>query len=199
VQELFLVRRAAGKVLFNVAASRPAADLHAAYRATMDRAYGLPGTVQDEARLTLDEESTLGAADYLRGWLLGAQIRSMLVKKLGARWWEDPKAGDLLKPLLAPGNGLDPDGLARLLGEPGVSVDAFLAAIVPRLSGAGAEGQSPAPAAPASPATGSSSGPAPATNGSAAVVAPVVSPPPAPAVLRGTSPDAGTSNATGSW
>jgi len=199
VQELFLVRRAAGKVLFNVAASRPAADLHAAYRATMDRAYGLPGTVQDEARLTLDEESTLGVADYLRGWLLAAQIRSMLMNKVGPRWWEDPKAGDLLKPLLAPGNGLDPDGLARLLGEPGVSVDAFVARIVPRLSGAGAEGQAPAPNSPASPSASSSSSPAPAATGSAAAAAPVVSPPPSPAAAGGTSPDAGTSNVTGSW
>ena len=143
VQELFLVRRSAGKVLFNVAASRPGADLHAAYRSTMDRAYGLPGTAQDEARLTLDQESTLGAADYLRGWLLAAQIRSVLVRKLGARWWENPGAGELLKPLLAPGNALDAEGLARALGDKGVSPDAFVAGIVPRLSGTGAEGRAP--------------------------------------------------------
>ena len=137
MQQLFLVRRAAGKVLFNVAAARPAADLHTAYRATMDRAYGLPGTAQDEAPLTLDQEATLGAADYLRGWLLAAQLRSALVRKFGARWWENPGAGGLLKPLLAPGNALDADGLARALGDPGVSPDAFVAAIVPRLSGPG--------------------------------------------------------------
>ena len=188
VQELFLVRRAAGKVLFNVAASRPAADLHAAYRATMNRAYGLPGTAQDEARLTLDQEATLGAADYLRGWLLAAQIRSALVRKLGARWWENPGAGALLKPLLAPGNAVDADGLARALGDPGVSPDAFVAAIVPRLSGTGAEGgQSPAPGAPAAPAS-PSSGPT-----SAAELAPAaakVAPP-------GMTPDAGTTEGSG--
>src|SRR5262249_59832221 len=37
VQELFLVRRAAGEVLFNVAAPRPGADPPAAYPPTMDR------------------------------------------------------------------------------------------------------------------------------------------------------------------
>ncbi|HZJ55659.1 MAG TPA: chromosome segregation protein SMC, partial [Myxococcaceae bacterium] len=137
IQELFLVRRAAGKVLFNIAGSRPGVDLHAAYRSTMDRAYALPGTAQDEARLTLDQEATLGAADYLRGWLLGAQLRAALVRKFGARWWQDPGAGAFLKPLLAPGNGLDADGLARALGDRGVSPDAFVAAVVPRLSGAG--------------------------------------------------------------
>src|SRR5262249_49786677 len=84
--ELVLVRRAAGKVLFNVAAARPGADLRTVYRTTMDRTYGLPGTAQDEARSTLDQESTLGAADYLRGWLLAAQMRVALVKKFGPSW-----------------------------------------------------------------------------------------------------------------
>jgi hypothetical protein len=147
VQELFLVRRAAGKVLFNVTASKPAADLHAAYRATMDRAYGLPGTSQDEARLILDEEATLNAADYLRGWLLAAQLRAALVRKLGARWWENPEAGAFLKPMLAPGNALDADGLARALGDPGITPDAFVASVLPRVSGAGTE--SPSQRAPA--------------------------------------------------
>ncbi|HZW88333.1 MAG TPA: chromosome segregation protein SMC [Myxococcaceae bacterium] len=161
VQELFLVRRAAGKVLFNVAASKPGADLHATYRSTMDRAYGLPGTTQDEARLTLDQEATLGAADYLRGWLLAAQLRSALVKKYGARWWENPDAGAFLKPFLAPGNALDADGLARALGDTGISPDAFVAAVVPRLSGAGADAPAPVPAQPTpaeTPAPGASGG-----------------------------------------
>ena len=119
VQQLFLARRAAGKVLFNVAAARPGADVRATYRKTMDRVYGLPGTAQDEARDTLDQEATLGAADYLRGWLLGAQLRAALVRKLGAAWWTDPAAGEFLRPLLAPGNRMDADGLARALGDPG--------------------------------------------------------------------------------
>ncbi len=159
VQELFLVRRAAGKVLFNFAAARPGADAHAAYRTTMDRAYGLPGTAQDEARITLDQEATLGAADYLRGWLLAAQLRAALVRKLGATWWQEPGAGAFLKPLLAPGNGLDAEGLARALGDPRLSPDAFVTAVVPRLSGTEAPGPSPvekpreteSPGAPANP------------------------------------------------
>ena len=192
VQELFLVRRAAGKVLFNVAASRPAADLHAAYRATMNRAYGLPGTAQDEVRLTLDQESTLGAADYLRGWLLAAQIRSALVRKLGARWWENPGAGGLLKPLLTPGNALGADGLARALGDPGVSPDAFVAAIVPRLSGTGPEGQTPGPKQPAPASLPPSTAETPPA-GAAAAVAPAS----ATAGPMTAPPDAGRAATTG--
>ncbi|HET9155538.1 MAG TPA: chromosome segregation protein SMC, partial [Myxococcaceae bacterium] len=191
VQELFLLRRSAGKVLFNVAASRPGADLRAAYRSTMDRAYGLPGTAPDEARLTLDQEATLGAADYMRGWLLAAQLRAALVKKFGPSWWQDPGAGGFLKPLLAPGNALDPDGLARALGGSGVSPDAFVAAIVPRLSGAGPEGQPPPPKQPAAPAS-SPSGPSTAepggTGGAAAAAAKM-----APSRM---APDAGTNEGT---
>jgi hypothetical protein len=120
----------------------------------MDRTYALPGTAQDDARYTLDQEATLGAADYLRGWLLGAQLRAALIKKFGASWWTDPAAGAFLKPLLAPGNAMDTDGLGRALGDKGVSPDAFVAAILPRLSGttsgspAGSPPPSPAPAAP---------------------------------------------------
>lgn len=165
VQELFQVRRAAGKVLFNVRAAKPGADLVAVYRATMDRAFGLPGTAQDEARHTLDQEATLGAADYLRGWLLAAQLRAALVKKFGPSWWQDPAAGAFLKPLLAPGNAVGPDGLAKAIGEPGISPDAFVAAVVPRLSGAGPEGQPPAPKQPAAPPTPGATATEPAVTG----------------------------------
>ncbi|HTS82137.1 MAG TPA: chromosome segregation protein SMC [Myxococcaceae bacterium] len=196
VQELFLVRRAAGKVLFNVAASRGGADVHAAYRTAMDRAYALPGTAQDEARSTLDQEETLGAGDYLRGWLLGAQLRAALLRKLGPSWWTDPGAGAFLKPLLAPGNGLDPEGLARALGDTGVSADAFVATVVPRLTGAAPE----TPAAPPPPAPAPSTPPSPvpaaptspATPDGGAQAAPVTAPgaatgaAPAPAAATGT-------------
>ncbi len=160
VQQLFLLRRAAGKVLFNVEAARPGADVRATYRKTMDRAYGLPGTSQDEARETLDQEATLGAADYLRGWLLGAQLRAALVRKLGAAWWTDPAAGAFLKPLLAPGNRMDPNGLARALGDPGITPEAFVAAVVPQLSGA----KPASPVTPAGPAPRAGDGSAPATS-----------------------------------
>ena len=193
VQELFQVRRAAGKVLFNVGASRPGADLLAVYRTTMDRAFGLPGTVQDAARHTLDQEATLGAADYLRGWLLAAQLRAALVKKFGASWWQDPGAGAFLKPLLAPGNAQDADGLARALGDSRISPDAFVAAVLPRLQGAGPEGQSPAPSAPAAPP---SPAPAPSTAsepaGAGAAAAPAVAPAAAKVAPASTTTDAGT-------
>jgi hypothetical protein len=193
IQELFLVRRAAGKVLFNVAAMKPGADLHAAYRSSMDRAYGLPGNTQDEARLVLDEETTLGAADYLRGWLLAAQLRATLVKKFGASWWQDPGVGAFLKPLLAPGNAVDADGLARALGDPGISPDAFVSAIVPRLSGAGPEGQPPAPKQPEAPAP-SPAAPSSATEPASAGAAPAAAVAPADAKVAppGSTPDAGT-------
>ena len=145
------------------AASRPGADLRTTYRKTMDRAYGLPGTPQDDARETLDQEATLGAADYLRGWLLGAQLRAALIKKFGAAWWQDSSAGAFLKPLLAPGNRLDADGLARQVGDAGVSPEMFVAALIPKLSGTAAAVPSTPralpPSTPAAPAPQGDAGP----------------------------------------
>ncbi|MGZ3479709.1 MAG: chromosome segregation protein SMC [Myxococcaceae bacterium] len=198
VQELFLVRRAAGKVLFNVAASRPGADVRATYRKTMDRAYGLPGTPQDDARDTLDQEATLGAADYLRGWLLGAQLRAALIKKFGAPWWQDPAAGAFLKPLLAPGNRLDADGLARQVGDAGVSPEMFVAALIPRLSGTAAPvpatSRAPPPVTPAAPAPQADAGPgtAPASATVPAATSPATGAAAADASQRTGAQDAGT-------
>ncbi len=123
---LVLLRRAAGKVLFNARARAPDADVRALYRDVMARTYGFPMTAADEARAELDREEFLASADYLQAFLLAAQLEQQLRGRFGPSWWEVKAAGDWMRKLLAPGNSVSASGLARALGENGLSAQAFL-------------------------------------------------------------------------
>jgi hypothetical protein len=125
-QRLFLLRRAAGKVLFNAALQVPGADAQALYRQVMTRTYGFPMSAADEARAELDREEFLASADYLEAFVLAAQLEQQLRGRFGAAWWEAKPAGEWMRGLLAPGNALSATALAQRVGENGLSVDAFL-------------------------------------------------------------------------
>jgi hypothetical protein len=62
----------------------------------------------------------LAAADEVRGQALAAALRAHLREAHGGRWFADPGAGRLLRELWLEGGALDPDGLARDLGFPGL-------------------------------------------------------------------------------
>ncbi len=126
-QRLFLLRRAAGKVLFNARARAPGVNVGALYREVMARTYGFPMTAADEARAELDREEFLASADYLQSFVLAAQLEQQLRGRFGPAWWEVRAAGDWMRRLLGPGNSVSASGLARSLGEDGLDVQAFLA------------------------------------------------------------------------
>jgi hypothetical protein len=125
-QRLFLLRRAAGKVLFNAGARAPGAEAQALYRQVMARTYAFPMTAADEARAELDREEFLASADYLEAFLLAAQLEQQLQGRFGPAWWESKAAGVFLRGLLAPGNSVTATGLAKSLGAGGLEVDAFV-------------------------------------------------------------------------
>jgi len=125
-QRLFLLRRAAGKVLFNAGARTPGAEVPVLYRQVMTRTYAFPMTAADEARAELDREEFLASADYLEAFLLAAQLEAQLRLRFGAAWWESKAAGAFIRGLLAPGNSITATGLAQALGAKGVEVDAFV-------------------------------------------------------------------------
>ena len=143
VQHLFVVRRAAGKVLYNLERSRPGADDVAVYRSMMKQTYGMPVTADDEARAPLDVEETLASADYLRAWLLAEQLRAQLVSRYGASWWQSVEAGNWLRQMVAPGNLLTADGLASRMGEKEIRPEPFVARITAMLAGGAPPGIAP--------------------------------------------------------
>jgi hypothetical protein len=112
-----LTARAARLIGLRAAAARAAALAGAADPDAMSRAVGLPWP----AALSLaDPLAGLGPADELRGAGLAAALASHLRESFGSRWFADPAAGRLLAELWLEGGGLDPEGLARELGAPGL-------------------------------------------------------------------------------
>ncbi len=139
-QRLFLLRRAAGKVLFNAAAQGPDANAATVYREVMTRTYGFPMTAADEARAELDREEFLASADYLQAFVLAAQLEQQLRGRFGPAWWQEAAAGAWVRSLLAKGNSETAGGFARAMGLEGLDVEAFLARVPTALGGTATPG-----------------------------------------------------------
>ncbi|HUB09916.1 MAG TPA: chromosome segregation protein SMC [Myxococcales bacterium] len=135
VRKLYLLRRYAGKLLFNLAWSRGAADPRDLYRRTLSRAYGFPLSDADADRWLVDHDDFLASADYFRAWFLAAQIEAWLEKRFGPAWWDEKAAGDALIGLWQPGNAVGPEDLARELGDAGIRPEPLLALLRAALGG----------------------------------------------------------------
>ena len=83
----------------------------------ISRALGL--SWPDELTLA-DPLAGLAPLDDLRARALAAALRTHLRETFGERWFTEPAAGALLRELWLEGGRLDPEGLARELGAPGL-------------------------------------------------------------------------------
>jgi len=122
VKKLYLLRRYAGKLLFELGADTGPAE----YQAILTRAYGFPVSTGDSRRYLVDRDDFLYSADYFRAWFLAAQIEEKLKQRFGARWWTSAAAGDVLKSLWAAGNALSVEEVAQRLGDPGLKLEPLL-------------------------------------------------------------------------
>ncbi|MDY7228702.1 chromosome segregation protein SMC [Hyalangium rubrum] len=172
--KLFLIRRAAGRLLYQLGVHREGTDAKELYRAIMERTDAMPMTPEDTARYLVDQEDFFQSADNFRGWFLAGQLQGQLKARFGPAWWRSPEAGAFLKGLWAQGNALSAREVAEAIGERGIAPDVLLLRLgttlqVPITLDAQTTEEPPAPPAPA---------PAPAP------------PPEAPA--PSSTPDAGT-------
>jgi hypothetical protein len=137
-QRLYMARRYAAKVLFELA-------LHGgeltgevtpaeAYAAHLSEAYGFALGPEDAARWQVDQDDFLYAADYLRAWVLEAQIADFLVGRFGERWWQQAEAGTWLTAQWAAGNRPTPSEAARAAGARRLDVRPFVKRTTLRLS-----------------------------------------------------------------
>jgi hypothetical protein len=125
--KLFLIRRAAGRLLYQLELHRrEGADARALYRAIMERTDAMPMKPEDEARYLVDLEDFFQSADSFRGWFLAGQLQAQLKARFGPAWWRSPEAGAFLKGLWAHGNALSAREVAQAIGEKGIAPDVLL-------------------------------------------------------------------------
>ncbi len=113
---LMLIRRFAGKFLYQLALHRGGEEPGPAYLREMGSALRYPMDDHD-ALHALADDGSLEEADYLQAWFLSAMLQAKLRARFGADYFMKPAAGAYLKELWAPGAELDAPGLARKLGE----------------------------------------------------------------------------------
>jgi hypothetical protein len=159
--KLFLIRRAAGRLLYQLALHRQEdADARELYRALLARTDVMPATDDDVARYLVDQEDFFQSADSFRAWFLAGQLQGQLKARFGPAWWHSPEAGVYLKGLWAHGNALSAREVAQHMGENGISPDVLLLRLgttlqVPVTLDAreqeAPKNEAPTPTAPASP------------------------------------------------
>ncbi len=124
--KLFLIRRAAGRLLYALALHQPGADARALYQAMLERVDGMPASADDVARYLVDQEDFFQSADNFRAWFLAGQLQGQLKARFGPAWWHSLEAGTFLKGLWAQGNAISARELARGLGDDGIVQDVLL-------------------------------------------------------------------------
>lgn len=143
LQRLFVVRRLAARLRFEIALARAKgthADPAALYGTWLGRAYQFPLDAADRSRWILDQGGLLAEADGLRAAFLEAEVEAFLTRRVGPRWFADPRTGPLLTALWKDGTRLSPDDIAAKVGATRVDPSAFIAGMEARLA--------PSPGAP---------------------------------------------------
>ncbi|HLL00438.1 MAG TPA: chromosome segregation protein SMC [Myxococcaceae bacterium] len=125
--KLFLIRRAAGKLLYQLELHRQeGVDAKALYRAIMERTDAMPMKPEDEARYLVDQEDFFQSADNFRAWFLAGQLQAQLKARFGPAWWRSADAGAFLKGLWSHGNAWSAKEVAEAMGERGIAPDVLL-------------------------------------------------------------------------
>lgn len=165
--KLYLVRRAAGRLLYELQARRrDPQDAPALYSALMARTYGFPMSRDDQERYLLDQEDFYESADDFRAWFVAGQLQGQLKARFGPHWWRSREAGEFLESLWAKGNALTVRELVRLAGEENLEPDVLLLRLGTTLQ-------------------------VPITLGKVITGEPPPTPPPVPETADGGTPDAG--------
>ncbi len=125
--KLFLIRRAAGRLLYQLAVHRQeGADTRELYKALITLTDAMPATDDDVARYLVDQEDFYQSADSFRAWFLAGQLQGQLKARFGPSWWHSPEAGTFLQGLWTHGNALSAREVAQAMGESAITPDVLL-------------------------------------------------------------------------
>lgn len=122
---LHFLRRYSAKLLYELELHRAGADGLAAmperYAALLTEHTGFR---YSRASYLDDVDSGFYSSQYLRAWMLEAQLRERWRTAHGARWWRPGAAGTELRRLWSLGQALPAHSLAEELGMPGLGTEA---------------------------------------------------------------------------
>jgi hypothetical protein len=122
LRKLFAVRRYAAKLSYERVLHTSAALSEASrqYALWLTEATGFRHSGEE---FLYDLDDYVYAANYLRAWLLEAQLREYLKTRFGNRWWKSPKATDFLIDLWNTGESYSAEELASLVDLGPLSLD----------------------------------------------------------------------------
>ena len=113
--ELFMLRRYAAKIDYELTLHRGAelAGKDALYREKLSTATGVE---YPQVSYLDDVDPFFYCANYLRAWMLQAQMAEVLKTKFGRKWWTKEGSGGFLMDIWRDGQRHDGDSLSRHLG-----------------------------------------------------------------------------------
>lgn len=134
--ELMFLRRYAAKLVYEIKLhnAKISSEFQEVYRSCLQKSLKFRHT---EKHFLEDVDDGLYCADYLRAWILEAQIRAALVDEFGEEWFLTEKAGDLLKQLWSYGQKYTADEMVKTLGYVDLDMDPLVAEIERGLSESG--------------------------------------------------------------
>ncbi len=115
-QKLFLIRRYAAKLLYELELHQGSAQAKDRYRSLQQEATGLEFNELDAARYLLDVDPYFYSADYFRAWQLEAMLDRHLDAEHGSPWFAHASVSGDLRFLWAVGSGQSGQELASGLG-----------------------------------------------------------------------------------
>lgn len=134
--ELMFLRRYAAKLIYELKlhGARVSADMQDVYRACLQKALKFRHT---EKHFLEDVDDGLYCADYLRAWILEAQLRAALVDEFGEEWFANEKAGAFLQQLWSYGQKYTADETVKTVGYADLDMDLLISDIELGLRGSG--------------------------------------------------------------
>jgi len=125
LRRLFFLRRYAAKLVYELKLHGGAVtpEFKDVYRSCLQRALKFR---HSEKRYLEDVDDAFYCAEYLRAWILDAQLRSALQDEFGDEWHRDPRAGKYLRELWSYGQKYTADEVVKTIGYAGLDIDPLM-------------------------------------------------------------------------
>jgi len=136
VNKLMFLRRYGSKLIYelklhNVGVSP---DFQEVYRTTLQKSLRFKHT---EKHYLEDVDDAFYCAEYLRAWIVEAQLRGALEERFGETWFSEKKAGEYLRELWSYGQKFTADEIVKTVGYVELDIDPLAREIEQGLSDQG--------------------------------------------------------------